>query len=255
MAQIPQLTLGESRNMASHDTKKISPTILVSTNSSSGIWKMLLSRQLEALEGKACQEFINGIKKIKNLIQDIPDIEMLSERLYGLIGWKLQPVSGLVEHKEYFELLANKHFPVATFLRTNDELDYCPLPDMWHDIFGHIPLLFFSPYGDLIQYFSKNILIANENKKEQLSTFYWYTIESGICRENGTRKVYGATLLSSFEELKHAVSYKPNIVPFSLGKIVDYPVNVHDIQQTFFEIPSFDYLGEIKSGLEEFLKT
>ena len=240
--------------MTFYQSTGISQIDSVYTESSSRIWRRLFNRQLKALEGRACQEFIDGIQQLKSLIQDIPNIEALSMDLYKLAGWKIYPVSGLVESKEYFNLLANKYFPVATFLRSSDNLDYSPLPDMWHDVFGHIPLLLSPVYRDFIEYISLKTITANEREKEKLSTIYWYTIEAGVCLENGEHRVYGASQLSSFEEIIYAVSDQPNVVPFTLKKVCNTLVNIHELQQTFFEIPSFNYLGAIKYELEELIK-
>lgn len=218
-------------------------------------WKILFPRQLELLEGKACQEFIDAIQKLKNLIQYLPNIKALSKTLHELVGWKLYPVAGLLEAKEYFQLLADKHHPVSTSLREYEHLDYSPFPDMWHDIFGHLPLLLYPVYGDFLQYIAQKWLVADDKQKRQLSNVYWYTIEAGVCTEKGERRVYGASQLSSRSEIKYAVSNQVIIENFNLEKIVKLSVNIHEMQSSIFEISDFEYLAIIKDGIEEIIKS
>jgi phenylalanine-4-hydroxylase len=216
-------------------------------------WHKLFVRQINELDGKACREFINGLEQLREIIEDFPDFPIVSERIYRLMGWKITPVTGLISHEDYFQLLLQKHFPVALFIRDPCDFDYAPLPDMWHDIFGHLPFFCSPIYQHFVLYLSRKILTVDESTRKKIGSLYWYTIEAGICREKGERRVYGASQVSSFQEISYAVSDEPKIEPFNLEKIMNLEVKNEDIQTTLFEIPNFNYLSEIEEQLENYL--
>lgn len=216
-------------------------------------WKQLLERQLESIEDKASQQFIKGLTKIRNFIEDIPHIPSLSQFLQEHIGWQLWPVKGLLKSEYFFYLLSHRYFPVATFVRSGTDITYSPIPDLWHDIFGHIPLLFFPAYSNLIQYLSYQY-IAREDLKEAITRLYWYTIEAGVCDEGGNRRIYGASQLSSIEEINYAVSDYPIVYPFDLEKVIDCPVKIDQLQHQIFEISSLDYLNVIQYEFDRYIQ-
>jgi phenylalanine-4-hydroxylase len=213
-------------------------------------WKILFDRQVDTLSGKACKEFIDGLKKLRNIIQAFPNLNTVSDEIYKILGWKLYPVTGLLNHDDYFKLLLKKQFPVAVFVRDSQNIDFSPYPDMWHDIFGHLPFLFSPVYRDFVEYISEKMLTVNEDVKKQIGSLYWYTIEAGVCQENGERRIYGASQVSSFHEIAYAVSNEPTVLPFDLQKILSLKIENEEVQTTLFEIPSFDYLETIKTEFE-----
>lgn len=217
-------------------------------------WKKLFDRQTRKVEGKACQEFIDGLDKLYPFFKSLPNLEILSENLHKLVGWRLYPAVGLVEAEEFFELLANKYFPVSILIRSLAELDFAADPDMWHDIFGHLPFLFDLEYQDFIAFISEKIVIANAEKKKQLSALYWYTIEAGVCQEKGKRRLYGTSQLSSFTEIDYALSPQPTVIPFDFKTVINTEVNMYEIQKTLFEIPSLKYLKVIKDQIADFMQ-
>ncbi|NER19967.1 MAG: hypothetical protein F6J86_19610 [Symploca sp. SIO1B1] len=216
-------------------------------------WKQLLKKQLKSIEGKASQQFIEGLTKIITFIEGIPHIANLSQFLQEHTGWQLWPVKGLLESESFFYLLSHRYFPVATFVRSGTDFNYSPIPDLWHDIFGHIPLLFFPAYSNLVEYLSYQY-IARQDLKEAIARLYWYTIEAGVCDEGGNRRVYGASQLSSIEEIGYAVSDYPIVYPFDLEKVIDCPVKIDQLQHQIFEIPSFDYLSVIEYEFDRYLQ-
>lgn len=215
-------------------------------------WQFLLGKQLKKLTGKASSKFISGLEKIKELIARIPEIRIISEVLFQETGWQLWPVEGLIEADDYFYLLSNKYFPVTTFLRNFDNLNYSPIPDIWHDTFGHLPLLFVQEYSDFIKYLGE-IYITNNNfvKREEINRIYWYTIEAGICCERGVSKIYGASQLSSLEEINYALSNESIIVPFDLKTVQNTSVTIDKMQDYIFEIPNFEYLQILQNQLND----
>jgi len=216
-------------------------------------WQKLFNRQVSKLKGKACQEFMNGLEQLNPLFQSLPNLEIFSENLYKLVGWRLYPTVGIIESKHFFELLANKHFPVSILIRDLDQLDFVPYADMWHDVFGHLPFLVNLVYEDFVTFLSKMWMRGNEEQKKQLSALYWYTIEAGVCQENGERRLYGTSQLSSYTEIDYALSNQPTVFPFDFQNVINTKVNVEEIQTTLFEIPSLEYLQVIKSQIDDFM--
>ena len=213
-------------------------------------WKSLLEEQLENIEGKACQNFIAGLIKIRDLIEDLPRIATVSRFLQAQTGWQLFPVQGLLESENYFNLLSHRYFPVATFLRSGVDYTYSPAPDLWHDIFGHIPLIFDPAYSSFIEYLSSQYIVRKD-LQEFISRIYWYTIEAGVCDERGNRRIYGASQLSSIKEIDYALSSHPIVEPFDIDKVINCPINIEELQDQIFEIPSLEYLKEIQHEFDK----
>jgi phenylalanine-4-hydroxylase len=214
-------------------------------------WERLLQIQLTNIVGKASQEFIDGLAKVESFIQTLPNIAEVSHFLDQQIGWQLLPVEGLIDSEDYFFLLAHRHFPVATFIRDGNNLNYSPVPDLWHDIFGHIPLLFSPEYAEFVEYLGHQFFVY-PFLREKISRLYWYTIEAGVCNENGDRKVYGASQLSSIEEISYAVSEKPTVSPFDLGTVLHSHVRIYEMQHHIFEISSFGYLKVVQNHFQAY---
>ncbi len=222
-------------------------------------WKQLLNRQLESIEERAVQQFIAGLAKIKDLIQYLPNINHLSEFLQEQIGWQLWPGIGLLEADKFFYLLSHSYFAVATFVRSNTDINFSPRPDIWHDIFGHIPLLFSSIYSNFLQYLG-NQYVSRKNVnckdiEQEIARLFWYTIEAGVCYEKGKLRVYGASQLSSIQEIRYALSDRPIRYPFKLEKVINFPVEIDRVQNRLFEIPSFEYLRVIQDDFDSHIKS
>lgn len=214
-------------------------------------WNKLFERQLSIINGKACTEFIKGIDFFtKEIHNKIPQVDILSAQLKELVGWTLVPVIGLIESQEYYTYLANKQFPFALNIRDANNYNFSPIPDIWHDVFGHLPLLIYPLYNNFIESLARFWLESNGRQRQQIDNLYWFTIESGICQENGERRVYGASQVSSFDEIHYALSDKPTVYPFDLQAIFNVKVRIDDVQQQIFEIPRFDYLDQILDELK-----
>lgn len=176
-------------------------------------WRKLYARQTALLPGLATQRFIELLPQL-DAAQSIPRFEDINARLMPATGWQLVGVPGLIPEVPFFTLLANRKFPVTDWIRTPAEFDYVVEPDVFHDLFGHVPLLFDSTYADYIQAYGQAALKASALEQsrsdcagavEYLSRLYWYTIEFGLLRENGQTRAYGAGILSSPGELQHSV--------------------------------------------------
>jgi phenylalanine-4-hydroxylase len=210
-------------------------------------WENLLEKQVENIEGKAIQEFMDGLGKIKSFIQNIPNIAILSQFLKEQVGWQLFPVKGLVESDNFYYLLSQRYFPVATFVRSDSDLNYSPVPDIWHDIFGHIPLLFSTTYSEFLEFLGHKYF-ARKDLRKAIANLFWYTIETGTCYEKGQLRVYGGSLLSSIKDIEYAVSDCPIKGPFDLEKVI----HIDGFEDRLFEIPSFGYLNVIQYEFENY---
>jgi phenylalanine-4-hydroxylase len=214
------------------------------------VWKLLFERQIKVLNDLAAVEYLGGIKTIGFCADRIPDFNEVNPILERTTGWSLEVVEGIINEEDFFTLLAQKKFPATTWLRKLSELDYLPEPDMFHDVFAHVPLLtnqkfcdFFKTIGDLG--------VKHSNRPEILSMLgrlYWFTVEFGLIRQNDQLKIYGAGILSSFGETHFSVSEKPEHLMFDAALIMDTPFENDKIQDKYFIIESFDQLyGSIET--------
>lgn len=207
-------------------------------------WGTLFNRQLETLRGKICQEYLDGIKTLKLSADQVPDFEKMNRYLRAATGWEVVPVPGLIASRPFFSMLANRQFPAGTFIRTPEQLDYLEEPDIFHDVFGHVPLLSNPSYSEYMQAYGKGGLRAMDHKGiKYLARLNWYTIEFGLIKSAGDYKVYGAGIMSSFGEAKYVINDpSPNIIQFDLERVLRTGYYIDDFQATYFSIDSFEAL-------------
>jgi phenylalanine-4-hydroxylase len=206
------------------------------------MWDRLFDRQAGLLEGRAAQAFMDGLKVLQLSKPGIPDFAELSERLQALTGWTVKAVPGLVPDDVFFRHLANRTFVAGRFIRRPDQIDYLSEPDVFHDLFGHVPLLADPVFADYMQAYGQGGLRSlNFNALHHLARLYWYTVEFGLIREpTGALKLYGAGILSSFGESRFALEdASPNRVGFDLMRVMRTQYRIDDYQQTYFVIDSF----------------
>ncbi|MBU4610377.1 phenylalanine 4-monooxygenase [Achromobacter sp. GG226] len=208
-----------------------------------GRYARLVARQLKHVEGRACDEFIAALSHLGDA-QGIPRFENINQLLKPATGWEIVAVPGLIPEREFFTLLANRRFPVTYWLRTEAEFDYIVEPDLFHDLFGHVPLLFDPVFADYIQAFGAGGLKAEGlHALEYLSRIYWYTVEFGIMQTPKGLRAYGAGILSSVGELEHCLtSPQPNRVAFDALRLMRTRYKIDTYQETYFVIESFDEL-------------
>jgi phenylalanine-4-hydroxylase len=209
------------------------------------VWKTLFERQLENLEGKSCAAYLSCLEIMKCVLnaEQIPDFNLMNAALTESTGWSIEVVPGLIPVEDFFRLLAQRKFSASTWVRKMNQLDYLEEPDMFHDVFGHTPLLadpkfaqFMKDFGDLGVEF-----IDDEEIVIQLQRLYWFTIEFGLIYENG-RKVYGAGICSSFGETIHSLSANVEVIPFNLNRVINTEFETDVVQILYFELESFDQL-------------
>jgi phenylalanine-4-hydroxylase len=206
----------------------------------------LYERQTALLPGLACDEFIAALPSLGASSQ-IPRFDDINDRLFKATGWQVVAVPGLIPEVPFFTLLANRKFPVTDWIRKPEEYDYIVEPDVFHDLFGHVPLLFNPVFADHIQAYGKGALKAHGvGACEELSRLYWYTIEFGLMQQANGLRAYGAGILSSSGELVHAVkSNEPQRIAFDLLRCMRTRYNIDSYQQTYFVIDSFQQLFDI----------
>ena len=209
-------------------------------------YRRLYERQSKLLPGLACDEFIAALPSL-GASSHIPRFEDINDRLVKATGWEVVAVPGLIPEVPFFTLLANRKFPVTDWIRTPQEFDYIVEPDIFHDLFGHVPLLFDPVFAAHMQAYGAGGLKAHAlGACENLSRLYWYTIEFGLMQQANGLRAYGAGILSSSGELLHAIqSPRPQRMPLDLLRCMSTPYNIDSYQQTYFVIDSFKQLFDM----------
>jgi phenylalanine-4-hydroxylase len=206
-------------------------------------YRRLYERQAALVPNRACDEFLAALPSL-GAKDRIPRFEAINERLYRATRWQIVAVPGLIPEVPFFTLLANRRFPVTDWIRTAQEFDYIVEPDVFHDLFGHVPLLFNPVFADHMQEYGKGGLKAHRlDACELLSRLYWYTIEFGLIRQRAGLRAYGAGILSSPGELRYAVeSCEPQRLPLDLERVMRTRYKIDSFQQTYFVIESIQEL-------------
>ena len=210
------------------------------------VWKTLFERQTGLLPGRACEAFVQGMRALPMRHDKIPRFDELSEALMKRTGWQVVAVPGLVPDEVFFDHLAHRRFPSGRFIRRPDELDYLEEPDVFHDVFGHVPMLMNPVMAEFIQAYGQGGLRAQKlGVLEQLARVYWYTVEFGLVREGDAVRIYGAGIASSSAESVFAVeSDSPNRIGFDLERVMRTRYRIDTFQQTYFVIDSYEELIE-----------
>jgi phenylalanine-4-hydroxylase len=207
-------------------------------------WDKLFERQAKLLPGRVTPEFIDGLDTLRLSKPGIPDFEELSERLMKATGWQVVAVPGLVPDDVFFDHLANRRFVSGAFIRRRDQLDYLQEPDVFHDVFGHVPLLAKPVFADYMEAYGKGgRRAAQAGAIDKLARLYWYTVEFGLVRSGEELKLYGAGIVSSCTESIFALADpSPNRLGFDLKRLIRTKYRIDDFQQNYFVIDSFDDL-------------
>ena len=208
------------------------------------VWKTLFERQSKLLPGRACDEFVRGMQDLPIGPDQIPNFEQLSETLSQRTGWQIVAVPGLVPDDVFFEHLAHRRFPAGHFIRKPHELDYLEEPDVFHDVFGHVPMLMNPAIADYIQAYGEGGLRAKRlGVLEKLARVYWYTVEFGLVKQPGGLRVYGAGIASSATETVFSVEDdSPNRVAFDLERVMRTNYRIDDFQESYFVLDNLNDL-------------
>jgi phenylalanine-4-hydroxylase len=211
------------------------------------MWDRLFARQSEMLPGRAADAFLRGLDVLKLSKPGIPDYRELNDRLMAATGWQVVAVPGLVPDDVFFDHLANRRFPAGNFIRTPEQLDYLQEPDVFHDVFGHVPMLADPVFADyMVAYGKGGLRSLGFGALDHLARLYWYTVEFGLIQQPEGLRIYGAGIVSSYGESVFALDDpSPNRMGFDLLRVMRTDYRIDDFQQNYFVIPSLDHLLKI----------
>lgn len=208
-------------------------------------WETLVKRQNEVVKNRACQEFLEGLR-ILNFPQDkAPQLDHVNHILKDITGWGVHPVPAIIQPKEFFTLLSNKKFPAATFIRRPEDMEYLQEPDIFHEIYGHTPLLTHQGYANFMQKFGEIALKAAPKDRRQLFRLFWFTIEFGLVKTSAGLKAYGGGILSSIGETQYSLTEKSEKVDFNALDALRTPYRIDIMQPMYFVLESLDQLFSI----------
>lgn len=209
-------------------------------------WNTLITRQTEIVKTRACSEFIEGLDRIGFTRDRVPQHTEINHRLKDFTGWGVEIVPALIPAKEFFTLLANKKFPAASFIRIPEELDYIQEPDIFHEFYGHVPLLTFPDYANFMEEFGKLALSVSPKDRRRLFRLFWFTIEFGLLKADGGIKAYGGGMLSSIHETVYSVeSATPKREPFDPLTALRTPYRIDIPQPLYYVLDKFSDLYKI----------
>lgn len=210
------------------------------------IWHELIVRQQTNLPGRACAEYMDGLAKLKLPRDRIPQLGEIDAVLQAETGWRTAAVPALISFGRFFGLLADKSFPVATFIRRREDFDYIREPDIFHEIAGHCPLLTHPAFAAFNETYGRLGLAADKAERAFLARLYWFTIEFGLVgTDAASRRIYGGGILSSPSETGYALGGKPEYREFNIADVLRTPYRIDRIQPVYYVIDSVDTLFDV----------
>ncbi|HUA01120.1 MAG TPA: phenylalanine 4-monooxygenase [Candidatus Aquilonibacter sp.] len=216
------------------------------------VWAELVRRRRPQLEAYACREYLDGYDFIGIENDRLPNLTAISARLKPRTAWSTTPVSGFLPSDAFFEMLDARMFPTTTWLRSRESLAYTPEPDIFHDVFGHVPMHAHRVFADFLQHYgSVCARIKDPETLERLGRLFWYTVEFGLIREKGSVKIYGSGVISSHGECTNVIDGGCQVKDFDLDEVLNTPVKVDRIHQMLFAIDSFDQVYEAMHEAEK----
>lgn len=216
------------------------------------VWQLLYNRRMEALQDTASKLFLNGAETIGLSQMKVPDISDVNSRLASRTGWRAVGVSGFIPASQFFRCLAVRRFPTTLRVRPKAQLDYLPEPDIFHDVFGHVPLHADPVFADFLQRFGElGDRCSSERETQALARLFWFTVEFGLIREDGATRVYGSGLISSHKDAANALSDNCSRRAFRLEEVISTSFRTDQIQPLLFEIDSFN---DLFAAVEELAK-
>jgi len=223
------------------------------------VWAELVRRRMPQLEEHACQEYLDGFHQIGLREDSIPNLAEVNKRLGPRTGWNATPVSGFLPPDAFFEMLAARQFPTTTWLRKRESLEYTPEPDIFHDVFGHVPMHAHPVFADFLQQYGRVCLglMQDKDKLERMGRLFWFTVEFGVIRQKGEIKLYGSGLISSHGESTHVINRAteggPEIRDFDLDAVLNQQFLVSEMQKVLYAVESFDEIYEAAKEAEQLL--
>ena len=210
-------------------------------------WTTLFERQIKLIPGRASQAYMDGLAQLPITADEIPDFERLSDIMEKRTGWRVVAVPGMVPNDVFFDHLANRRFPAGQFIRKPHQLDYLQEPDVFHDLFGHVPMMINPVMADFMQAYGEGGKRAEQlGVLDRLARLYWYTVEFGLVEEAAGLRIFGAGILSSFTETRFALeSRSPNRVGFDLKRVLRTHYRIDEFQEAYFVLPNLDTLLDL----------
>jgi phenylalanine-4-hydroxylase len=222
------------------------------TSEQHAVWAELVGRVLPNVEKHAAREYLEGFQIIGLQPDRLPNLAEITKRLGPRTGWSSTPVSGFLPAPAFFEMLANRLFPTTTWLRSRESLEYTPEPDIFHDVFGHVPMHAHRVFGDFLEHYGRVCAgVQDQGILEKLGRLFWYTVEFGLIRQDGAIKAYGSGVISSAGECEHVINGGCAIHDFSLDEVLNTPVKVDELQKVLFAVNSFDQIYEAMHEAEQ----
>ena len=216
------------------------------TKEEDSVWQSLITRQTPIVANRGCDEYLHGLQLLNLPTDRLPQCPEISAVLKAATGWELEPVPALISYDHFFNLLAQRKFPAATFIRTREEIDYLQEPDIFHEVFGHCPLLTNQAYADFTHTYGKLGLKANEADRVMLARLFWFTVEFGLIQTEKGLRTYGGGILSSKNETIYCIeSPIPKRLPFDALEALRTPYRIDIMQPIYYVIDSFDTLFQL----------
>lgn len=207
------------------------------------VWRILYERRMTQLEQNGSRVFLDGAQVIGLRNDAVPDLANVNAQLGALTGWEAVPVAGFLPAREFFGALARRKFPTTITIRPREQLDYLPEPDIFHDVFGHVPLHSNPAFADFLQHYGKVAAAARtELDVVRMTRLFWFTVEFGLVQEGGRTKVYGSGLISSHGDAANALGPTCDRRPFSLDAVFEQDFEIDRLQDMLFVVDSFDQL-------------
>ena len=228
------------------------------TTEDHGVWSELFHRQMDQLNAHACRRHLECLEELSPVMntRQIPNYDVVNEVLMAKTGWQIHVVHGLIPVTEFYQLLFQRKFCAPAWIRSRSQMDYLEEPDLFHDVFGHIPLLMDEVYADYVQKLgSLGVRYAGRTDIErQLERIYWRTSEFGLILENGKVKVLGAGIMSSGKEIRHAMQPNTTKYSFDLEQVISVPFRTDELQPFYFVMSGFEELIQVLSTFEQKVK-
>ena len=212
------------------------------------IWYQLITKQVEKIQGKVCSEYLKGLAKLNLPFDRIPQLQEINSVIKPKTGWIVEPVSCLISFDRFFELLAARKFPCATFIRSQDDMLYLQEPDIFHEIFGHCPMLTDPHFADFTARYGQIGMNASHKERVMLARLYWFTVEFGLIKRAGQMYIYGGGIISSIGETEYALSDKPKVTPLKLLDVLRTPYRIDIMQPHYFYIEKFSDFEDLREA-------
>ena len=217
------------------------------------VWAELVRRRMPQLLEHAAQEYLDGFHQIGLREDTIPNLADVNRRLAPRTGWNATPVSGFLPPDAFFEMLGARQFPTTTYIRSRESMQYTPEPDIFHDVFGHVPMHAHPVFADFLQHYGRICarLMGDKDRLEKMGRLFWFTVEFGVIRQNGKVKLYGSGLISSHGEGTHVIEGRPQIRDFDLDLVLEQKFLVSEEQKVLYAVESFDQIYEAAQQAEK----